>query len=767
MLDATGRQAREKGRLEPLTQGVGDESASRRLVSAHLSNGRLRTRSIFAPLFTATQVAAALLVGWSLHDEFPLLLVIGWVVLVCAASLISHCRTVGSALGISGRLQRPWQSALESALLAAIWVSLPASTYAQQSPDSQALVRGATIALILSSVGLTAIPAAATAFIAVLGAAFCLAMLSMTLPSFSFLLVFAVAIGTVARMGRWIDGELRYKARIEAESESIRLLLHEYEHRGVGWLWQTDCENRILYLSARMGPLLERISSDLVGQTLPAVLGGSAPLGQALLARVPFADLDILVQTRHGPRWFRLAGDPISGGRDEFQGFRGVGHDVTEMRKTQERLTHIASVDVLSGLPNRGRVRQLLEQALTLATSARVPCALLFIDLDGFKPVNDRFGHPRGDIVLKNVAQRLVAEVGDAGNVGRMGGDEFAVILCDAPTRGIVEDLADRIIRSLSEPFYLDKTPVRIGASIGCAFAPGDGNSVDDLLQKADLALYRAKAEGRGTCRYFSADLQNEAESRARLERDLRDALATGQFHLLYQPLVDAHSQRLVGFEALVRWKHPTRGIVSPADFIPIAEETGIIVPMGDWVVQEACRSLARWQDVTLAVNVSARQLASPALPGSVRDALARHRVPANRLELEVTESVFMDYSSGALEVLRRLRALGLGIALDDFGTGYSSLGYLNKAVFHKLKIDGSFVREAAENKETVAIIQSIVALARSFRMTVTAEGVETSDDFFRMRDLGCHHIQGYYFGRPMTFDDADAFVRESRKASA
>jgi EAL domain-containing protein (putative c-di-GMP-specific phosphodiesterase class I) len=254
--------------------------------------------------------------------------------------------------------------------------------------------------------------------------------------------------------------------------------------------------------------------------------------------------------------------------------------------------------------------------------------------------------------------------------------------------------------------------------------------------------------------------MQNQAEDRLRLEQDLRLAITLKQFRLDYQPLINAADQSLMGFEALIRWHHPTRGMVSPAEFIPLAEDTGLIMPLGDWVIEEACRAAASWPDyISVALNLSARQLILPALPNTVAEALSRYKLKANRLELEVTESVFLGDSHGAVDVLKRLRSLGVGIALDDFGTGYSSLGYLNKAVFHKLKIDGSFVREAANNRETVAIIQSIVSLAKSFRMTVTAEGVETADDFTRMRDLGVNQIQGYLFGRPMSYERATDLV--------
>src|SRR5436190_20324334 len=529
--------------------------------------------------------------------------------------------------------------------------------------------------------------------------------------------------------------------------------------------WQVDAENRVVYISTRMTALLGRSSTQMIGHSLPASLGGTSALGRILLSRQPFANLEMELQTRRGSRWISLSGDPIVDMAGTFQGFRGVGQDVTDVRRTQERLTNLANMDVLSGLPNRGRVRQLLGEALSGSAGGESPCAILFLDLDGFKPVNDTFGHPKGDAVLKSVAQRLVKETGPFGQVGRMGGDEFAIVIRDAQSRRMVETLAERLIASIAEPFHIDKAEIRIGVSIGCAFGPVDGQSVDDLIQKADLALYQAKAMGRGTCRFFNADMQNEAEDRLRLEQDMRIGVKAKQFHLLYQPLINAADQSLVGFEALIRWHHPTRGIVPPNAFIPLAEESGIIMELGEWVIDEACRAVACWpENISVAVNVSAKQLIFPALPNTINDAIRRYRLQPNRLELEVTESVFMGDSANAIDVLKRLRALGVSMALDDFGTGYSSLGYLNKAVFHKLKIDGSFVREAANNKETVAIIQSIVQLAKSFRMTVTAEGVETADDFTRMRDLGCHQIQGYLFGRPMSFEKASELVTGTQR---
>jgi predicted signal transduction protein with EAL and GGDEF domain len=341
-----------------------------------------------------------------------------------------------------------------------------------------------------------------------------------------------------------------------------------------------------------------------------------------------------------------------------------------------------------------------------------------------------------------------------------MGGDEFAIVIPDGQSRKSVEQLGERIIASIKEPYQIDQTEIRIGVSIGCAFGPIDGATVDDLILKADLALYQAKDAGRGVARYFSSELQSEQEDRVRLEADLRQAIVAKQFHLAFQPLIDAKTQKLVGFEALIRWNHPQRGLIPPNVFIPVAEETGLMTAIGNWVIDEAVRAASTWPEpITVALNISPKQISLPALPNTVSEALTRHRVPGNRIELEVTEGVFLGDSGATLDVLKRLRALGVGIALDDFGTGYSSIGYLNKAVFHKLKIDGSFVREAGTRPENIAIIQSIVQLAQSFRMTVTAEGVETAEDFERMRDLGCDIIQGYLFGKPLSYERASQMV--------
>ena len=736
--------------------------------SSPLRDVQLISRAQLAPFFAAANIVAALMMSANLWNRVPATMLVPWLLAVGGANLgaMQWARIQSiTCVGRSGRRVPLWLMIGEVALRGAIWLSLPLYCFTMLPPGTQVVAASIMAGLGVGALGLVVVPPCATTWMIAFTAGVCGALLlgRHSLPlqhMLSILFTIGVAIFGVLTVARWAFHQLQTNADVGSQSEGASLLLQEYEQRGVGWLWQVDGDNRVTYISSRMSALLGRPAGQLLGHSLPALLGGNGELGRVLLERQAFNSLEMELQTARGQRWISIAGDPIVDTAGRFEGFRGVGSDITEIRQTQERLTHLANVDVLSGLPNRGRVRQLLGEALRAATTGNVPCAIMFLDLDDFKPVNDTFGHPKGDAVLRAVAKRLVDEVAGDGHVGRMGGDEFAIVITDGQSRKMVEQLADRIIESIKQPYVVDQTEIRIGVSIGCAFGPIDGATVDDLILKADLALYQAKDAGRGCARYFSSELQSEQEDRVRLESDLRQALASKQFHLVFQPLVNAKSQKLIGFEALIRWNHPQRGFVPPNVFIPVAEETGLMPVIGEWVINEACRAAATWPEpITVALNISPKQIVLPALPNTVSESLARYKLAGNRIELEVTEGVFLGDSGQTLDTLKRLRQLGVGIALDDFGTGYSSIGYLNKAVFHKLKIDGSFVREAGTRPENVAIIQSIVQLAKSFRMSVTAEGVETAEDFERMRDLGCDTIQGYLFGRPLSYERANQMV--------
>jgi diguanylate cyclase (GGDEF)-like protein/PAS domain S-box-containing protein len=736
--------------------------------SSPLRDVQLISRAQLAPFFAAANIVASLMMLANLWGIVASEWLVPWVFAVggvnLAALQLARHQSI-TCVGRSGRRVPTWLLVGDVAVRAAIWLSLPLYSFVTLDPGTQVIAASIMAGLGVGALGLVVIPVCATTWMVAftVGVGGSLLIGHKTVPfqhMLSILFTLGVAIFGVLAVARWAFHQLKTNADVGSQSESASLLLQEYEQRGVGWLWQVDGDNRVSYISSRMSALLGKPAGQLIGHSLPALLGGHAELGRVLLEQQPFNSLEMELTTARGSRWISIAGDPIVDTAGRFEGFRGVGSDITEIRQTQERLTHLANVDVLSGLPNRGRVRQLLGEALRSATSGNVPCAIMFLDLDGFKPVNDTFGHPKGDAVLRAVAKRLVDEVAADGHVGRMGGDEFAIVVTDAQSRRKVETLADRIIQAIKEPYVVDQTEISIGVSIGCAFGPIDGATVDDLILKADLALYQAKDAGRGCARYFSSELQSVQDDRMRLESDLRQAIASDQFHLAFQPLVNAKTQKLIGFEALIRWNHPQRGFVPPNVFIPVAEESGLMPVIGEWVIDEACRAAATWPEpITVALNISPKQIVLPALPNTVSEALARYKLPGNRIELEVTEGVFLGDNGATLDTLKRLRALGVGIALDDFGTGYSSIGYLNKAVFHKLKIDGSFVREAGSRPENVAIIQSIVQLAKSFRMSITAEGVETAEDFERMRDLGCDTIQGYLFGRPLSYERANEMV--------
>jgi diguanylate cyclase (GGDEF)-like protein len=425
-----------------------------------------------------------------------------------------------------------------------------------------------------------------------------------------------------------------------------------------------------------------------------------------------------------------------------------------ELQRERERALQQAHRDALTGLPNRlmfqGHMRRVLAEA------APAELAVLYLDLDGFKSVNDTLGHPVGDDLLRAVADRLQHCTREADLVARLGGDEFAVVQQDSRQPDAAALLSERILRALGAPFVIQSHQIIIGTSIGVALADPRGSTADGLLRKADIALYSAKAAGRGAWRPFHPDMDLEMQQRRRLEADLRCALADGQFELYYQPLVDAATQRLTGFEALLRWNHPTRGKISPSEFIALAEEIGLIRPIGAWVLQRACADAALWPaPLKIAVNLSPVQFRRGNLVAEVEQALAESGLKAQRLELEITESVMLQQNEATLGILHRLRALGARISMDDFGTGYSSLSYLHRFPFDKIKIDQSFVRNLTRDKGSLEIIRAVVGLGRALNMEILAEGVETPEQLRLLQAEGCDELQGYLFSCPLPLPEA------------
>ncbi len=569
------------------------------------------------------------------------------------------------------------------------------------------------------------------------------------------------------------------KAGVAEKSEVVSLLLREFEENEADWLWQVDTNRLIRSASPRFAFALGKDVNEVEGTSFIKLIAGSAwesgqfpaslhDLAERLKRRESFSNLLVQVEVGAGRRWWEISGTPMRDEKGNFIGFRGVGSDVTEQRESSEKIAYLARYDTLTGLPNRLMVTESLKDALKYSDQWRTRCAFLMIDLDRFKAVNDSLGHQIGDQLLAQVSQRLELLATDNEMCGRLGGDEFAVVIRDASDRGAVERFAGSIIDSLSQPYDVENNRLYIGASVGSAMGPRDGNSVEMLMRNADLALYRAKDDGGGAHCRFEPTLHALAEERRVLENSLRFATEKGELLLNFQPVVDACSEQVVSFEALVRWQSAEHGFIRPDKFIPLAEDTRLIVPIGEWVMREACRQAMDWPaPLKVAVNVSGEQLLEPGFANTVVRALSDSGLPANRLEVEVTESIFVRDAQIARQSLEEIMALGCTIALDDFGTGYSSLGYLRALRFSTIKVDRSFVQGAAQNSpESLAIIRAVVAMAQSLDMTTTAEGVEDAAQATMIREMGCNKIQGYYFGRPMPAEEARALVMRSAKAA-
>ncbi|MDP4003362.1 bifunctional diguanylate cyclase/phosphodiesterase [Methylobacterium sp. NEAU K] len=449
--------------------------------------------------------------------------------------------------------------------------------------------------------------------------------------------------------------------------------------------------------------------------------------------------------------------DPRSG---QIIGCVAALRDITARREAEDEIRHRALHDVLTGLPNRSLFRDRLDQAVAHAARTRSHFAVLACDLDRFKAINDSLGHPAGDALLRVTAARMRAVLRSCDTVARLGGDEFAVVLTSLDEAHSAECVAERLIAALSEPVDLDGQIVEVGVSIGIVVAANDGLGADELFKRADIALYEAKASGRNTYRAFCPEVGRRIATRSHLGLDMKEAIRRGEFRLVYQPVIDANTGAVVSLEALMRWQHPVHGEIGPSAFIPVAEETGLIVPLGSWAFQEACREATHWPPhVRVAVNISAVQMRRDGLELAVMQALATSGLPASRLKLEVTESVLMQDADNVLACLHRLRAIGVLVALDDFGTGYSSLSYLRRFPFDKIKIDRSFIRDIAD-PNAAAIVRAVVSIGERLGMGIVAEGVETAEQLELVRREGCNQVQGFLLSRPLTAERARAYVR-------
>ncbi len=733
----------------------------------------------------AANLLSAALVALTFADHVALPLLAGWGVAVAAVSTAVAVRRLSPRFhaASSASIGDVRATVIDGIALAAIWSAVP--LYLARHADADAMLGlWMTTAVLMTSaaVAMAALPMATLTFLALLGAASGVAFVLHGTPHLaaaSALFAALLMIACFAR-GRALVTIRAHEIALAERDATVSLLLRESEQGGESdWLWEIDTQRRVLRASPQFARSIGIDPAEINGKPFLQVLAGPtwdsgsfAPglneLAEKLKRRESFRDLLIQVHVENEERWIELSASPRHGEAGGFCGFRGVGSDVTEQRRSTDKINRMARFDTLTGLPNRLLIHEAIGHAMAEADKWGSRCAFMMIDLDRFKAVNDTLGHQIGDRLLGRVSERLKRLTTDDEMIGRLGGDEFAVVIRDGTDGDRLERLARAIIVSLSEPYEVDQHTLYIGASIGLAVGPRDGRTPEMLIRAADLALYRSKDNGGGTFHAYEPQLHVEAEERRVLEIALRHALEKDELHLNMQPVVDAGTGALTGFEALLRWTHPELGPISPAKFIPLAEDARLIVPIGEWVLRSACREAAAWDsNARIAVNVSAEQLHNPAFVAVVAQTLALTGLNPERLELEVTESVFMREGTGATRTLERLLDLGVRLSLDDFGTGYSSLGYLSRTRFSTIKIDSSFVRSASQGvKEPVAIIRAVVALARSLGMSTTAEGVETEAQHRMVQELGCSKVQGFYFGRPLPVVEARALANRQGEAS-
>ncbi len=730
-------------------------------------------------------LSATLAVVMAMFDRAPLLMVAGWgvgcsllMVLATYPKLRHRGFTVQTATRAELQQETIWSAVMGLAWAAAVLLFAPHAS----APQLLALWAVMTALMAGSAFALSAMPLATSVFLLIVGSAVSFVMFHLGLPLISGIAAVFTGgfVGACLNAGRTFVIHESAELALAEKNEVVSLLLREFDDSGGDWMWQTDASKCLTHVSPRFAYALGVETDALETKPLLQILAGESweagnfsaglrDLAEKLKRRESFSDLILPVTIKGESHFWEMSASPRYDERGSFLGFRGVGSDVTAQRRSADKINHMARFDTLTGLPNRLQVTEALGEAMAEADRWRGRCAFMMIDLDRFKQVNDTLGHPIGDRLLTRVAERLQSLMQDKDMCGRLGGDEFGVVVRDASDTNKLQRLARNIIETLSKPYEVDQHTLYIGASVGTAIGPRDGRSVEMLIRSADLALYRSKDEGGGAHNAYEPQLHAHAEERRVLEIALRQALEKKQFHIHYQPVVSADGGAIEGFEALLRWQHPELGNVSPARFVPVAEEARLIGPIGEWVLRSACEEAMRWPDtVRIAVNVSAEQLTDPNFLTAVISSLAHSRLPANRLELEVTESVFMREGTGAVAVLEQLMKLGIRLALDDFGTGYSSLGYLSKTKFSTIKIDRSFVQAASKNvPEALAIIRAVVALADSLGMATTAEGVETDMEYQLVRRLGCRKVQGYLFGRPMAPIDARALFEASKREVA
>lgn len=748
---------------------------------------RFRAKQLVAvhrliPFTMSGNVLTALLITILLGKSQPFGLVVGWMFLVlCVAMGWGYVawRSLNSSEAESAAASVVSRSISVSNVMAVLWALMAAYLMPHIDDDGRLLLATIVTGFIcVGSFGLATLPQAGVAWVAVLSLGMGYGLQQSDREIYDLLtvllLMYASTITVVVlMMSRTFILRLQAEAETEKQKQLVDLLLHDFEEHASDWLWETDRNGCLNHVSVRLADILQRPIAELMGKPLINIAMALRPpnssnedtqafaeLRQRFTDVTPFREQIVPVHLAGLDYWWAITAKPLFDARGDLTGWRGIGSDVTEARRREREMQQLANFDSLTGLANRHQFRLSLDRALEGAGAA--PCALLLLDLDNFKAVNDSLGHGFGDRLLQVVAKRLKTRTKESGVLARLGGDEFALIYPRVESIPDIASLPHGMLDALSEPCYIDGVRLEMRASIGVALAPQDGITAEVLLKSADMALYAAKESGRNTVCFYDAGMDERARHRLTLQNDLAKALECNQFELNYQPQIDLNTNRITGFEALLRWRHPERGFVSPGEFIPVAEETGLIVAIGDWVLQAACEEALGWpDDLVIAVNLSAVQFRSSSVIDLVATTLARTGLPARRLELEITESSLVQDSAAARETLQALRATGVRIALDDFGTGYSSLAYLRIFPLDRLKIDRSFVSvlDDKDSSESHAIVRTIIHLAVALQLQTTAEGVETEAQRDTLREKGCRDMQGYLVSRPLPADKVLPFI--------
>lgn len=745
----------------------------------YIRAAQLRELSSSSLLPMVAVLLACGIIVWQLWEFVPTPLIVSWLALLVMVSLsISAARKRNLARRDGATPGDIALAVAHCAILGFFW-SVPPLFFAAYA-DTNSLLMIAVFSLVLmgaSTLMLTAIPLAGLSMIGLIGASLTVMLARMGLEilaslaaSYAICLAYALLVN-----GRATIARLRTTLSLDEQRDVVDLLLRQNDGANSDWLWQIDARKCVVDPSPRFVSASGIKADELDGMPLLQLLAGSDWQSAKLIEEVRelidmlqrgarFGEHLLPVEIGSQQRWWKISGMPRLSRDRRVIGYRGVIADVTD-RQASERRTHkMAHFDGLTGLPNRAYTNQLLHDRIATTLATNQICAFLMIDLDRFKAINDTLGHPIGDKLLEQVAQRLDGLLERGDKCGRLGGDEFGLIIANAEDRSRLDMRACAIITQLSQPYRIGDHLLHIGASVGSAMCPKDGRSAPILLRNADLALYKAKESGRGIHVDFAPPLLHKAEERRSIESALHSALDRGEFHLAYQPVSTLQTRAIAGFEALLRWTNPELGSVSPDKFIPIAEETRLIDSIGEWVFRTACRDAAQWpEEYRLAINLSSGQLRNPNLGAVIISALTHAGLDPTRLEVETTEAILGADNEQALRTFEQLRKLGVTVALDDFGTGHSTLGLIGQTRFNSIKIDQSFFWNAESGSAaSIAVIRAVIAMADSLGIATIAEGVENEQQFELARQLGCRQVQGYFLDRPMDAQAVRALTHES-----